>query len=270
MESTGLRNRIQGSQATADLLIYSGRANWIQPREELVNAKGKGQVQTYWINPRADSSAEGSFRSLNDSVKSLGGIPMEVKRKDSSVQLKSRPKKSPMDRKVSSQQSGSINNLDTCLDASRRSMLSSSHHSQIWTKDTRLDDDEDYDGFNDGNRQERLIEWNVKILAGLLKRIVAWRQESTGEVTSLPKPRRGRRIVQEDLVLDKQEGQNALDEIREIIPLASTDSSRDHRDGMDTAEVELPSKVENQLHEYVTMIACMYRDNCFHNFEHAR
>ena len=37
------------SQATADLLIEAGKSGWIKPREEKVFAKGKGEMQTYWV-----------------------------------------------------------------------------------------------------------------------------------------------------------------------------------------------------------------------------
>ena len=50
MESTGQRGKIQVSQETADLLVAAGRMSWISPREERVVAKGKGEMQTYWIN----------------------------------------------------------------------------------------------------------------------------------------------------------------------------------------------------------------------------
>jgi hypothetical protein len=49
MESTGLRDRIQVSQDTADLLIAAGKSKWVEPREEKVMAKGKGEMQTYWV-----------------------------------------------------------------------------------------------------------------------------------------------------------------------------------------------------------------------------
>ncbi|CAB9525464.1 Receptor-type guanylate cyclase gcy [Seminavis robusta] len=48
MESTGERHRIQLSQTTADLVIAAGKENWILPRPDLVEAKGKGDMQTYW------------------------------------------------------------------------------------------------------------------------------------------------------------------------------------------------------------------------------
>jgi class 3 adenylate cyclase len=49
MESTGLRDKIQVSQDTADLLLASGKSKWLITREEKVVAKGKGEMQTYWV-----------------------------------------------------------------------------------------------------------------------------------------------------------------------------------------------------------------------------
>jgi 3'5'-cyclic nucleotide phosphodiesterase/Adenylate and Guanylate cyclase catalytic domain len=49
MESTGFADRIQVSETTANLLIAAGKSNWITPREDKVNAKGKGLMQTYFI-----------------------------------------------------------------------------------------------------------------------------------------------------------------------------------------------------------------------------
>ena len=37
--STGIRNRIQISQSTANLLNGSGKAHWVKPREDAVKAK---------------------------------------------------------------------------------------------------------------------------------------------------------------------------------------------------------------------------------------
>jgi class 3 adenylate cyclase len=49
MESTGEKDKIQLSEETAGLLIKAGMASWIEPREDLVEAKGKGKLQTYWL-----------------------------------------------------------------------------------------------------------------------------------------------------------------------------------------------------------------------------
>jgi class 3 adenylate cyclase len=49
MESNGLREKIQVSEATATLLIKAGKRSWVTARDELVTAKGKGDMQTYWV-----------------------------------------------------------------------------------------------------------------------------------------------------------------------------------------------------------------------------
>lgn len=51
MESTGERGKIQVSQETADLLMAAGKSHWLKPREELITAKGKGELKTYWLDP---------------------------------------------------------------------------------------------------------------------------------------------------------------------------------------------------------------------------
>eukprot|EP00934_Nitzschia_sp_Nitz4_P005383 Nitzschia sp. Nitz4//scaffold17_size182527//44169//48060//NITZ4_001838-RA/size182527-augustus-gene-0.14-mRNA-1//-1//CDS//3329539292//5373//frame0 len=51
METTSLRGRIQLSSDTADLIIDAGRGQWVELREDLVEAKGKGKMQTYWLKP---------------------------------------------------------------------------------------------------------------------------------------------------------------------------------------------------------------------------
>jgi class 3 adenylate cyclase len=49
MESNGLREKIQVSEDTANLLIEAGKKRWLTARDELVAAKGKGDMQTYWV-----------------------------------------------------------------------------------------------------------------------------------------------------------------------------------------------------------------------------
>jgi class 3 adenylate cyclase len=57
MESNGERNKIHVSQTTADLLVAAGKQHWVTKREELIEAKGKGKMQTFWVEPKAISPA---------------------------------------------------------------------------------------------------------------------------------------------------------------------------------------------------------------------
>jgi hypothetical protein len=52
MESNGQSSRIHVSEKTAELIRAAGKSHWVSKREDLVSAKGKGKLQTYWIEPR--------------------------------------------------------------------------------------------------------------------------------------------------------------------------------------------------------------------------
>ena len=49
MESTGIPNRIHLSQETVDLLLEAGKSHLVEMREDRVNAKGKGVLNTFWL-----------------------------------------------------------------------------------------------------------------------------------------------------------------------------------------------------------------------------
>ena len=56
IESTGRRNRIHMSKETADLLTAAGKSHWVKARQDIVMAKGKGQMQTFWLHIKDDVS----------------------------------------------------------------------------------------------------------------------------------------------------------------------------------------------------------------------
>lgn len=58
MESTGQAGRIQVSQETADELVAKGKKSWLKMREDKVNAKGKGELTTYWVSIRTQGSVQ--------------------------------------------------------------------------------------------------------------------------------------------------------------------------------------------------------------------
>lgn len=53
IESTGTKNKIHLSEPTAELLQAAGKGEWVEQREDKVLAKGKGELQTFWLTTSA-------------------------------------------------------------------------------------------------------------------------------------------------------------------------------------------------------------------------
>jgi class 3 adenylate cyclase len=203
MESTGKRDRIQISQETADLLCAAGKANWITPREEKVVAKGKGELQTYWL---AVGSTKDKSETASESVSSNGDVEHIFPQGNLSV----------------------------------GALLSKDETDYFVTAKTA-----------------RLIEWNVDVLLRLLKQVEGGRSSSRADSLNIkPQSDHGR-------VSDR----TVLDEVREIISLPTFNKRVHSTQNVDS--IELEPLVAVQLQAYIAAVASMYRENPFHNFEHA-
>mmetsp|Transcript_18031 Transcript_18031/g.27936 ORF Transcript_18031/g.27936 Transcript_18031/m.27936 type:complete len:1210 (-) Transcript_18031:105-3734(-) len=192
MESTGIKGRIQVSQATADILSKVGKAHWLTPREDTVEAKGKGVMKTYWM-------------ALGTTVRAASVASSEE------------------------------------MDANRSSLFMAN------------------EGQNHQNllKQDRLVDWMVDILLENIKKIVVVRQRCGKNVMS-----------NEDLHYFSPAGKICSDEIKDAIRMPEFDAKVASA-SQDSGEVEVPYDVTGKLKEYVSMIAKSYRQNSFHNFEHA-
>lgn len=49
MESTGRAGCVQVSETTAQILLKAGKSHWVVQRPQMINIKGKGPQQTYWL-----------------------------------------------------------------------------------------------------------------------------------------------------------------------------------------------------------------------------
>jgi class 3 adenylate cyclase len=91
MESNGIKGRVHCSQETADALILEGKGYWLTPREEKIVAKGKGELQTYWIletdtkystsstKYSTSSISEGASSSSSDDVQGIMNAIIEAR-----------------------------------------------------------------------------------------------------------------------------------------------------------------------------------------------
>jgi hypothetical protein len=133
MESNGQKNKVHLSAETAKLLSDAGLSHRVVPRADLIDCKGKGLVQTYWLD--LGSSSDSHASSYASSVKSAtsNDTPIDV--------------------------NPEIDDLDT------------QHHlKDIWANTglhtilgrTEID-----------AKLERLIDWNTEVLLSALKGVVA-------------------------------------------------------------------------------------------------
>ncbi|CAB9513750.1 Receptor-type guanylate cyclase gcy [Seminavis robusta] len=202
METTGERHRIQMSQSTADLLIQDGKEHWVKLRHDLVSAKGKGQLQTYWfVNARNNHSSDRSTASgsrSSDDHKDAQSIGWGDNEDDFVLSLP------PMSRSA---------------------------------------------------KNKRLIDWTVGILSQQLKRVVAQRDPSVA-VQAMADP---------NAYLQKK-GETPYEETVEVLELPKFGNASVFAD---SHSIELGHDIEAQLRSVVTQIANRYKDNAFHNFEHA-
>jgi class 3 adenylate cyclase len=51
MKSNGVPDKIHVSQQTAELLMEAGYSHWVTTREIPIDVKGKGKMQTYFVDP---------------------------------------------------------------------------------------------------------------------------------------------------------------------------------------------------------------------------
>lgn len=217
MESTGERDRIQLSQATADILRDAGKGHWLKARETPVVAKGKGQMQTYWFEP------------------------------------------------INSRRSISSCASDDSL--TRSSISTSGMRSVIWGDD---DDNSMPDMLSQRSKHMRMIDYNVDLLAGLLKQVVARRRvmDMSGCYDDEEPPqyhKKSNDYLNDD---DDDDAPRVIDEVAEVIDIPEFNPSA-YKGYVDPESIELGATVMAQLKRYVTIIASMYRNNPFHNFEHA-
>ena len=206
MESTGAPNKLQMSQETADLLIAAGKAQWLTARKDKVNAKGKGELQTYWLEVHEENAAKTSVSAT-------------------------------VSQESSSDQEQALPFIAAKANEDAAPALKSNHAA---------------------DKHMRLISWNTDILTRLLTQIIA-RRESKGVI---PDP------VEKIHDLEEQVSQTrlCLSEVTEIITLPKFEN---FSNSIDPSRIELSEDVVNQLRDYVQTLAAMYRENPFHNFEHA-
>jgi hypothetical protein len=232
MESTGESNRIQLSQTTADRLTDLGRGTWIREREDLVQVKGKGLVKTYWLASRP-SIVEGSEPKEEERF-SLGDN-RRLALMSGEEQISTRMGIAADISDSEEEEESEIGNMMP------NGNMSTVFENQAPTPDHLV-------------IRRKVINWQSELLLRALRLIAGRRPSDCVDIT--------------DLRIMPKQGAIVIDEVVESIELPEFDA-RAVKASIDPGEVRLSPAIITQVHDYVTMIASMYPNNAFHNFEHA-
>ena len=73
MESNSQKGKIQVSEATAEFLRADGKGSWLIPRTDLVQAKGKGLMKAYFLEPTTNKQSSVGTRTSSTIVDSNEG-----------------------------------------------------------------------------------------------------------------------------------------------------------------------------------------------------
>ncbi len=281
MEYTGRRDCIQLSQDTADFIIAAGKSDWITPRDDPITIKGRGEMQTYWLNESWDLMSFQRIHVHSVAQQRRRQIPPELHfaREDSFVVeeiVESATVSSSSNSKTTifseesqrwgggwdeSMQSGQYSKTTLLSEESQRWGEASLDHINFIAVANK-------DAVARSEREQRLIDWITKVLLRHLKKVLAQRaaqdaMSSSSEQMTHRGPT-GNYTGEDEILLARSD---VFNEVAEIISLPRFDTRM--RGKLDAERVDLPSMVQAQLREYVTRIASLYHDNPFHNFEHA-
>mgnify|MGYP003866110729 CR=1 FL=1 len=200
MESTGVRDRIQVSEATAELLRKAGKGAWLKNREDEVIAKGKGRITTYWAMPKSHATNSNS-----------------------------------------SQTSGGESCSNGTESQTAVNTIANSASPQPAVKN---------------NLNQRLVDWMAEMLLDQTRKIMYIRhQTKVRNQSTVP-------------TYHPKEGQTCMDEVKDIIEMPSYDACLAEMN-QNFKRVVIPQEAAAGLREFVARVAGTYRDNPFHNFEHA-
>ena len=230
IESTGERDKIHLSAETAQQLIAEGKQNWVKQRQDKVQAKGKGKLQTYWLKMGTTSNAA----TKNTKVTTTTDVATKLNGSGSSL-------------RTASDDDGSVNGPQS-FGVGVNGLVA------MFEKAQKLN--------VLGERTRRQADYTVEVLSRILKKLVAQRRGTQAMVP--PTPIELSRFAQMETSLAKRS--LPVEDVNEAIDFASYLQKPVVLNG---DKVQLPRNVLDQLEDFVTTIASMYKPHAFHCWEHA-
>lgn len=287
MESNGIPGKVQISQEMADCLKSDGKAEWYTPREDKIVAKGKGELNTYWLNYdlignlnlNKNQATVPTSKNRNNNVQgeeqdASSNDPESKKNASGDGQNQSQPFQSPLKTpKISNQVKNPPKKQDSAPSRPNRQSVLHTHDEEpllqnVQAQRRRSDQLQGMPSMWLGletdlaEPEQRLAEWNFQQLELLVKKIKAnytasqmdssdWGNDGWGEDT---------------LQYEEFDG-TVLDELN-----ATTDSNLIPTSSRITVKhqgVVLPAPVVLELQQFCKALGANFQKQPFHNFQHA-
>jgi class 3 adenylate cyclase len=274
MESTGIKNKIQLSQDTAELLVQSGKSHWIVPRNDDVASKSKDKDNTIGEEQSPDGvgasvggAGGGETWTVLHNGKSIQTFWLQLEEATSSSNGNGNG--GGGGRRTSSKFL-TLPILNTRLDSLGVSMMDDEMDELVDWGDADVPSKPEKN-MAEAEQVQRLIDWNVEELMSILRRVVARRNailQGNKEKKMESRRSRSSSVSSETSATFSATGDHPLDEVKEVVTLPEFDPSLPGLKATDAA-VKLSKDVQRELRDYVSQIAAGYKDNPFHNFEHA-
>eukprot|EP00978_Attheya_sp_CCMP212_P020740 scaffold59750_cov62-Attheya_sp.AAC.1 len=270
MESTSKTNMIQVSQRTADLLIAAGKGHSIIPRDDLIEAKGKGTMQTYWIFPKSYGKRMSKTFS-NSNIQQLND--------QNTLEFRDQSNHSSSDGTPSENQGSANENQSQRARGGRPTLLKRTSLSSFSDASWKLTGNEVIEAsrMQPSKLVQRLISWNSAMLEKRLVKVLVHREDQSRTRRRLSRRSSARLSLEH---VNPLELLNSLEESNHDVAEAISfpkynDGTAKHYHDLEFSSREdsnsrhISPEARGELFEFVTRIASMYRNTHFHNFEHA-
>lgn len=236
-QSTGQRGRIHLSQECAELIMAAQKAHWVQPREDKVTAKGKGELTTFWLGETGPSSSS-SVTSSNFAPSSISTGANIVGKDSAAAPLpKILRKRKPEKPVVSEAASKTARLVDWNVDILQRLLK------QIEARrSASVEKKKEESRHEDPAMKQIGASGNTE-----------YARKSFGNATDkYQEPREAPHCEDTKRIY--------TDEVKEVITLPKFDS-RAARKADNAESVVLSYDVMDQLHDFVKTISALYREN---------
>ncbi|CAB9496230.1 cyclase soluble subunit alpha-3 [Seminavis robusta] len=253
LEQEGQADRIHISKETADLIRDAGHGAWVRHRSRHGNTDVDSE--TYWLLPkRSLGFFQSKASTFRNSLVDGSSATFHTRRSNTAP--------APADNRIFEASMSELHRvpITELLDASNSTLSKKNTNTKASTRGRRMSatllSPAARRSQSSADKVERLVFWNSEALLQVLRLVVGKREAS----------KKPRLRMDEISKLEEELGttRSVISEFQEPIEMPC------HNNGKGYSEVELGTKIESQMFDFVTIISTLYRrTNPYSNFERA-